>query len=156
MTSVLSIWQYVGITYCFSLVILNFPIYLDAANWQIQIITYHVRQIKENNYVVWFGFRGWLSLTMFDTILKIEFLFVVDFSWNMYNFFYHNLNFMFDIFFKLGFVYTLNIGYEFVCTICYNILKMTVTARMSLKTTIEVSKMAPNLLRVLKNRSLVR
>jgi hypothetical protein len=74
----------------------------------------------------------------------------------MYNFFYHNLNFMFDIFFKLGFVYTLNIGYEFVCTICYNILKMTVTARMSLKTTIEVSKMAPNLLRVLKNRSLVR
>jgi hypothetical protein len=47
---------------------------------------------------------------------------------------------MFDIFFKLGFVYTLNIGYEFVCTICYNILKMTVTARMSLKTTIEVSQ----------------
>jgi hypothetical protein len=32
--------------------------------------------------------------------------------------------------------YTLNTSYEFVCTICTNILKITLTARMSLKTTI--------------------
>jgi hypothetical protein len=42
-------------------------------------------------------------------------------------------------FFQLGFAYTLNTGHGFVCTICTNIFKMTltaVTAQMSLKTTV--------------------
>jgi hypothetical protein len=73
------------------------------------------------------------SLTMFYTMLKTEFYYLLLMFDEIAIFFYHNL---IDIFLTIGLAYTLNPGYEFVCTICTNILKMTLTARMSLKTTI--------------------
>jgi hypothetical protein len=65
-------------------------------------------------------------------MLKTEFYYLLLMFHEIAIFFYHNLNFLFD-----KFAYTVNPGYEFVCTICTNILKMTLTARMSLKTTID-------------------
>jgi hypothetical protein len=60
-------------------------------------------------------------------MLKIELLFVVDVSRNIFSF---TITSIFCL------TYTVNTGYEFVRTIYYNILKMTLTARMLLKTTI--------------------
>jgi hypothetical protein len=86
MTSVLSISLYVGITCCFSLVILNFLI------WQFTLTPrqidkfkllpiYHFRQNKENCDLN--SEDDLPSVIMFYNMLKIDFLFVVDVSRNI-------------------------------------------------------------------------
>jgi hypothetical protein len=74
---------------------------------------------------------------MFHTMLKTEFYYLLLMFDEIAIFFYHNLNFLFNIFLTRICLYS-DPGYEFVCIICTNILKMTMTARMSLKTTIGI------------------